>query len=309
MQTIEELAINIGLFYIAIVLGYLVTRMSNKSESLSKLLTTLLINLLLPLLIFGTLLSESGVAVVAELPLIVLLTIICHLASFALLFIILSRREIERGKKGAMLLCVTFNNAIFIPIPLAMMFIGQGGVSVIIMWSLTQIPLMATFGAFLGAFYSRNETSYSSMVKKTLIFPPFIVAILALILISIGFTLPEPVQSALSINGTITTYLALFVVGLELGRRFSLTEMRDALEVFAVRQVIVPLMIFVFLIILGLSKVTSQVILLEAMMPPAVLTVVFAANFELDSETAATIVTVGTLLLLPLVIFLPLILG
>ncbi|MGY5874527.1 MAG: hypothetical protein RTU30_02165, partial [Candidatus Thorarchaeota archaeon] len=104
MQTVEELAINIGLFYIAIVLGYLVTRVTDKSESISKLLTALLINLLLPLLMFGTLLGEAGVAAVVELPLIVLLTIISHLASFALLYIILSRREIERGKKGAMLL-------------------------------------------------------------------------------------------------------------------------------------------------------------------------------------------------------------
>jgi predicted permease len=40
-------------------------------------------------------------------------------------------------------------------------------------------------------------------------------------------------------------------------------------------------------------------------MPPAVLTVVYAKNFNLDSEKAATIVTVGTLLLLPVILFIP----
>jgi predicted permease len=41
------------------------------------------------------------------------------------------------------------------------------------------------------------------------------------------------------------------------------------------------------------------------MMPPAVLTVIFAGGFHLDAEIAASIVTVGTMLMLPVVPFLP----
>jgi predicted permease len=44
-------------------------------------------------------------------------------------------------------------------------------------------------------------------------------------------------------------------------------------------------------------------------MPPAVLTVVYATSFELDAERAATIVTVGTILLLPIIPFIPILLG
>jgi hypothetical protein len=44
-------------------------------------------------------------------------------------------------------------------------------------------------------------------------------------------------------------------------------------------------------------------------MPAAVFNVVYAGAFELEIETAATVVTVGTILLLPVMLFLPLFMG
>jgi predicted permease len=52
---------------------------------------------------------------------------------------------------------------------------------------------------------------------------------------------------------------------------------------------------------MGLSEVTTKVLILEAMMPSAVTTVVYTAGLNLDSELTATVVTVGTLLLLPVI--------
>ena len=59
----------------------------------------------------------------------------------------------------------------------------------------------------------------------------------------------------------------------------------------------------------GLPLISMQVLILESLMPPAILTVVYASGFNLDVETASTIVTIGTLLFLPLVPILLLVLG
>jgi predicted permease len=76
-------------------------------------------------------------------------------------------------------------------------------------------------------------------------------------------------------------------------------DVRSVLEVIVVRQVIVPLLILPIVLLSSLSAVASQVVLIEAMMPPAVLAVVYASWFGFNSQKAATTVTVGTLLLLP----------
>ena len=91
-----------------------------------------------------------------------------------------------------------------------------------------------------------------------------------------------------------------------IGIRFSLVEIRAALEVVGIRQVLVPLITIPLILISGLSQVSQSIIILEVLMPPAILTVVYAKGFNLDYEKAATIVTVGTLLLLPIIPFIPL---
>ena len=132
---------------------------------------------------------------------------------------------------------------------------------------------------------------------------------LALVLLTAGFVLPDVVSSALSYNSTATTYLALLSVGLGVGVRFSLADIRTALNVVAARQLIIPLITLPILFVSGLSQIPFQVLLLESMMPPAIFAVVYASAFGLDVETASTTVTVGTLLLLPLIPFLTLFLG
>ena len=110
-------------------------------------------------------------------------------------------------------------------------------------------------------------------------------------------------------NTLVTTYLALFAVGLSLGSQEVIKRSKHVYETIAIRQFIVPLTVGVLLLFAGLSHLVSSVILLQAMMPAAVFTVIYSSALELDSESAATIVTLGTLLLLPVIPFMPLLFG
>jgi len=86
-------------------------------------------------------------------------------------------------------------------------------------------------------------------------------------------------------------------------------DVKSALNVIGIRQIAVPIAVLPIVLLSGLSAVPASIVILESLMPPAVLTVVYATSFGLDAEQAATIVTVGTLLLLPLIPFLPLLLS
>ena len=305
IQSIIDTAIQFGLFYGFIIAGYFIAKLSGKGDEINKYLNLLLINILIPLLFINTILTASPEAL-TEIPTIVTLTVIIHLLSPILMYFLLKKRNYEDSTKGVFYICATFNNALFIPIPLVMMFVGSSGLSIVIIFSLTQLVLLSTLGTFIGAAFGRGNGGRNQIVKDVLTFPPFIAAIIAVILFFTNIQLTGGIADVLSNVGTVTTFLALISVGLGIGIRFSLVEIRAAFEVVGIRQVLVPLMVIPLILLSGLSHVSQSIIILEVLMPPAVLTVVYAKSFNLDYEKAATIVTVGTLFLLPIIPFIPL---
>ena len=308
MQAITELAIQIGLFYLFILIGYVISRLTTRSEVLNKYLNLLLINILIPALVIFTLVSASPSAF-SEVSMVIVLAVIIHLAAPLMMYIRMRFGEFDDATKGVFYICVTFNNALFIPLPFAVIFLGASGVSLVILFSLTQMLLFVTLGSLMGATYSEKNAGWRKIVRNAATFPPFLAAIIAIVLYAASFQLPEIVSIPLSFAGPITTYLALISVGLNVGMRFTLVDVKSALNVIGIRQLAIPLLVIPLVILSGLSHIPASIVILESLMPPAVLTVVYATSFGLDAEKAATIVTVGTLLLLPLIPFLPILLG
>ncbi|NHJ12463.1 MAG: AEC family transporter [Candidatus Thorarchaeota archaeon] len=304
----SELVIRIGLFYGFILLGYLFGRFSMRGQAANSLLTKLLVDILMPLLVLYALLTASS-TFLEEIPSVLALALIIHLSGPLIFLILIRNTNIPPKRKGVFLLCSTFNNALFIPLPFVLMFIGSAGIPIVVTFSLTQMLLMVTFGSMIGSTYGDTSTPWKSRVTKALTFPPLLAALLAGFLLLLDFSLPELAVSWLAYTGDITTYLALVSVGLSVGTRYSSVNLRDALSVVLVRQAIVPLVMVPFIFLFALSPATTQVVILEALMPAAVLNVAYAGAFDLEIETAATIVTIGTILLLPVIPFILFFLG
>jgi predicted permease len=308
IQTIDTLITQIILFYGFIIAGYLVARLSGKGQIVNKHLNALLINVLVPLLIFYSLLTSTPTSLV-EIPIFLMITLAIHLLGPVLLYFRLRDGEINNHTKGALFICSTFTNALFIPLPLVLIFLGPAAVPFVVMFSLTQMILIVTFGSLMGATFGVKEDSWKEITKDAVKFPPFLAAIFSLILLGLNVGLPADLTVIISYNSPLTTYLALISVGLGVGVRFSLSDIRTALNVIAIRQLIIPLLILPIILFSTLSQLPIQVLILESLMPPALLTVVYASGFDLDVEIASTTVTVGTLFLLPLIPILPFIFG
>ncbi|MFW9918121.1 MAG: AEC family transporter [Candidatus Thorarchaeota archaeon] len=308
LQILGDLVIRLGFFYAFIALGFLVTRIGSIKAKLNKVVTFALINFMMPLLIIDTLLTANPTSILEVLG-ILLFTVFIHLFGFTLMYIRLRKTDIQKKEKGAYLLTVTFNNGIFLPLPIALMFIGEIAVPVIAIYSISQMIMLATLGTFMGSAYSENQDDRKAMLKKALTFPPLIAVVIALILLLSGVAIPSFIEPILDGNSFVTTYLALFAVGLSLGAQDIIKKSRYVYETIAIRQFVVPITVGLLLIFAGLTQLVSSVILLQAMMPAAVFTVIYSSALELDSESAATIVTLGTLVLLPIVPFMPLLFG
>jgi hypothetical protein len=307
MQTAEELVLRFGIFYFLILVGYAFGRMSSHAPSVNKSLTSLLLNLFLPLLVLQSLLTASA-QTMSEVPAVAMLAVLAHLLGLLIAWVVFRTPPLEKRAKGALMLSVAFSNAIFLPVPLVLIFIGPEGIPAVTFFTVTQLCILAFVGPVVGSVYG-GKPDWRFAVKKTLLFPPLLAVFAALALAALGVVLPSVVQSVLSVNGTVTTYLALFEVGIGVGHRFSLFDIRNALEAVAIRQLILPAIIIVIVVFLGLSEITTKVMILEALMPSAVTVVIYAAGLGLDSELAATVVTLGTFLLLPVIPLLPILLA
>ena len=308
IQTIDALIAQIILFYGFIIAGYLIARLSRKGKIVNRHLNSLLINVFVPLLFFYSLLTSTPTSLV-EIPIFLMITLAIHLLGPVLIYFRLRGGEINDHTKGALFICSTFTNALFIPLPLVLIFLGSAAVPFVVMFSLTQMILIVTLGSFMGATFGVKEAGWKEIAKDAVKFPPFLAAIISLILLGLNVGLPADLTVIMSYNSPLTTYLALISVGLGVGVRFSLSDVRTALNVIAIRQLIIPLLILPIILFSTLSQLPIQVLILESLMPPALLTVVYASGFDLDVEIASTTVTVGTLFLLPLIPILPFILG
>jgi predicted permease len=308
IQTIDTLFIQIVLFYGFIIAGYLIAWVSRRGQIVNKHLNSLLFNVLVPILIFYALLTSTPTSLV-EIPIYLAITILIHLLGPVLMYLRLRSREMTDRTKGSLLICSTFTNALFVPLPLALMFLGPTAVPFVIMFSLTQMILFVSLGSVMGATFGGKEAGWQKIAREMVTFPPFLAAIVSLILLALNVGLPTDLALILSYNSPITTYLALVSVGLGVGVRFSLADIRTALNVVAIRQLIIPLLVLPIILFSTLSQIPIQVLILESLMPPAILTVVYASGFDLDVEIASTTVTVGTLLLLPLIPILSFVLG
>jgi hypothetical protein len=303
-----DVTFNLVLFYLLILAGFLLSRITPYGKKVQNYLNPLLINFMLPLLIISTL-FDVAFDTLTESPQVIAITALMHLVGALLLFLYLKTKNFKPENDGALLLCATFHNAVFLPLPLSQMFIGQAAVPLIAVHSLTQMILLTTLGALIGSYYNQESIDRKSVARKALLFPPLLATIVGFVLSVLGISVPSSLHMVISVNNTATTYLSLLAVGLALGKEFSLYHSRQALSVIGVRQIAIPLLVWFVLGFTDLAPLTNDVLFLESLMPSAVLTVVYASEFGLDSQVAATSVTIGTIVLLPLLPLLPFLLS
>ncbi len=308
LQVLGDLVIRLGFFYAFISFGYLTTRIRKIGGPLNKGITSLLINIMMPLLIIETLLTANPTSTF-DIFGIILFTFFIHFLGLVIMYTRLRNATLAKKEQGAYLLTATFNNALFLPLPIGLILLGEVAVPVIAIYSISQMILLATLGTFLGSSYSEEEDDRNAMLRKALTFPPLLSVVIVGVLFFAGIGIPPALDSFFDANALITTYLALFAVGLSLGAQDVIKKSKYVIETIATRQLIVPVVVGLLLLLTDLSPLVQDVILLQAMMPAAVFTVVYATALGLDSESVATIVTTGTLVLLFAVPIMPLLFG
>jgi hypothetical protein len=204
--------------------------------------------------------------------------------------------RLPRATVGALMLTGGLGNTSFLGLPMIETFYGHDGLAVgIVADQLGSFLTLSTLGIITAGLYSSGAPSAGAIVRKIVLFPPFIALLVALALIPLDY--PAWFTTVLHRLGDTLAPLALVSVGFQLRLGHLAGNGRLLTLGLLFKLILAPLLLYLLLVqSFGASGLVAQVTLFEAAMPPMITAAIVAAEHDLDPPLATLMVAVGIIL-------------
>ncbi len=202
----------------------------------------------------------------------------------------------SREVTGVLLLTVPLGNTSFLGIPMIEAFFGTEMVSYGIIYDqFGSFMALATYGSFVLAFYSgQARQSAGAVVKRILLFPPFIALLTALVFSKV--LLQPVVAESLGLMSASLVPVVMFAIGLQLKIRLAPGQTLPFCWGLAAKLLVAPFVALFICQTLGLDSPASRIAVFEAGMPPMVTAGAMAMSAGLAPRLTAALVGWGVLL-------------
>ncbi len=239
-----------------------------------------------------------------------------ELGKSALFMVLLTGSLVGIAWGAARLLRLNPEQRVSFILSVAMINVGNFGLSLIYFTYGPEANFSAilTFVAFniplttLAIYFSSTQSSRRGALKDMLKIPIFHATFLALLLTTLGVTVPEPVHKITGYLGQATFPIFTFVFGMQLADvRFSKAMLGTVATASFLRLVLSPVLAMLILGGLGVAGLSYKVGLVQTSTPAPILPLMYAIRFNRSPELLAAIIIVTTILsalTLPAVIFL-----
>ena len=252
-------------------------------------------DLLYPALIFTSTirLSTADLRANALLPLVVMIIALVGLGLGLIAVRFLG--DVSRKTHHAFLFHCMINNYLFLPLPLVLFLYGERGVALLVFSSVGFELIVWTLGVFLIS----GGAGSLRMQARRLFSPPFVTLLCSLswVLVRDGFGIEFTGVTSL-ITETATSVIRLLaeaVVAASVivaGSRFAVLKVQTMLSwriwfVSFIRLVLVPLALIPIFLYIPLEGTARSILFIVAVMPSAMLSVLFSERYGGDSEFIA----------------------
>lgn len=202
------------------------------------------------------------------------------------------------AKKNAVFITTfTFNNAMFIGLPIISIVFGHDGLPYLFTYYLVTITLFWSLGAW--TLCSASDLEEKSFSIKKIFSPGLIGVMIGCILAEAGWKLPVIFETALTYLGDICVPLSLLVIGSNLARSLSKGIQKitiDQMIIMLGKFVIHPLLMWGAFTLFGLEGLPLKVFILAASLPCHAQTAIMAEYYNLEGEYASNLVSLSTLI-------------
>lgn len=190
----------------------------------------------------------------------------------------------------------SFGNTLFIGLPIISGVISDNQyIGEVILYDsfATTIPI-SLIAPFVISIAKNEKIHFLPIIKKILLFPPFIALILGFLLKVVK--IPEFVFSPITMFGNSATVVALFAIGLTLGFSAIKSSYKPTIVVILSKNILSPMIFLLIAFLFGIKQSQSlAVAILESAMPTMTLASAIVMKAKLDTNLAVSALAFGIL--------------
>ncbi len=234
----------------------------------------------------------------------------CLILMFALMFIVWITAYFTKATKqqmSAMMLGGAFMNSGNYGAPIVLFALGAVGFDYAVIMMVFQSFLMNTFGLFFASLGGKEGASWKASLRRVIRMPVIHGALAGIILQLFSINIPGPFMEAVSLIANASIPTVMLVLGMQLA---VITRKRVAYRyvtsVTFIRMIVSPILAAIILSFLPISTLLKSVLIIQASMPAAANTTMFAIQFgtEPDLVSFTTLVTtIISIVTIPIVLF------
>lgn len=220
---------------------------------------------------------------------------ICFLLAF-IFFHFLGRRFGWSNKLiGCLILTAGLSNSSFLGYPIIEVLFGKKGLETAVLVDQPgTFVVVSTLGVFVAAFYSKGSPNAISIIKKVLLFPPFLTFVVACLMNVSDYQFDVTIQSVLLKIGSLVTPLALLSVGLQLQFDRRSQHWKFLRLGLFFKLILSPLIIFVlYVFIFNQYSEAIKVTLIEVAMAPMITGAILASTYGLKPRLSSMMIGFG----------------
>ena len=278
------------------LLGALLRHFNPAMEQTRQAINKLVLHVLLPALVFRTVMESRLDALFVQIPLVAAAGV---LGCLALGFLVFHFLPVPGPTKGAMMLGAAFGNVTYLGLPVLLGAFPERTEQVSevsVLFEITKSSLNLTLGAMIAIAYGSQEPiTLRNTLLEALKLPPVWALAVAIAWKASGIPCPDLVLNTAAILAVTVSGLMMLSLGMAL--RFTPTRlMALAVPVAVIKLVVSPLIVFAATGPVGLGGIYGTAAVLEGAMPSQLLSFIIAGKFRLDEETLAFVIMVDTVL-------------
>ncbi|MCB6992833.1 AEC family transporter [bacterium 210820-DFI.6.37] len=205
--------------------------------------------------------------------------------------------KLSPKKKAVFETTFTFNNTMFIGLPINQIVFGHEGLPYLFTFYLVTIVMFWSLGAY--TLCKASDTGGKSFSVKKVFSPGLIGVLIGCALVELQWHLPVILETSLTYLGDICVPLSLLVIGSNLA-----TSIKKGMSRITLDQVVIligkfilhPLLIWGLFTLFGVSGLPLKVFILTASLPCHAQTAILSEFYDVEGEYASNLVSLSTLI-------------
>lgn len=291
------------MLFFPVVIGYIIIKLGVVKEEFTKNLSSFIFNVTLPCAIISALQFDFDRQILIKSALLIVISVVVTVFSWAFGLGTAKALKVKNASKNAIVYSMMFSNFSFMGYPVAGAFMGAEGIIYATMFSLPLYVMVQSWGVAL-----INSEGKRKFKATYILNAPLIAAVIGFTLFLTGLRFPTAIDGTIDMLGSMTTPLAMVVVGLSLSAeplKNAFTSIR--FYVLAIlRLVVLPLIVFYALVALNINIDICRISAIITMMPVAANIIVTSATYgkeTTDPARAVLLTTVLSVITIPLMGF------